>query len=67
MLNMSISDSMKQDVAQSVSILIYNAVQDSYNEMKTYVDSKLEIDTTSLETALSQRISKLEQKVEELS
>ena len=33
------SDSMKNDIAESVSTLIYQVIKDEHDEMKAYVDN----------------------------
>ena len=33
------SDSMKNDIAESVSTLIYQAIKEEHDEMKAYVDN----------------------------
>lgn len=38
-LETPISDSMKNDIAESVSTLIYQAIKEEHDEMKAYVDN----------------------------
>lgn len=38
-LETPISDSMKNDIAESVSTLIYKAIKEEHDEMKAYVDN----------------------------
>ena len=38
-LETPISDSMKNDIAESVSTLIYQVIKDEHDEMKAYVDN----------------------------
>ena len=41
LLALPISDDIKEQVSEGISNIIDTAVQDKYNEMKEYVDSKI--------------------------
>lgn len=40
LLRLPITDDIKEKVSDGITEIIYTAVEDSYNKMKEYVDSK---------------------------
>ncbi len=62
LLQLPITDDIKEKVSNGVTNIIYTAVEDSYNKMKEYVDSKIgEVDN------LKSRVEALEQQVSSLA
>ena len=62
LLQLPITDDIKEKVSNEITEIIYTSVEDSYNKMKEYVDSKIgEIgNLTSKVEALEKRVTALE-------
>ena len=62
LLQLPITDDIKEKVSNGITEIIYTSVEDSYNKMKEYVDSKIG-DVESLKS----RVEALEQQVSSLA
>ena len=66
LLQLPITDDIKEKVSNGVTNIIYTAVEDSYNKMKEYVDFKIgEVgNLTSKVEALEKRVTAIESAID---